>query len=130
MENKELLEQIQASLEKQNRFAKWQCILTAIVVVCCVGVIWMVNSVLPQLQALSVQAETTLTNLQGITEQLAQTDLQGMVHNVDQLVNSSQSAVEQTMTKMNSLDLDTLNKAIKDLAAVIEPMAKFFGMFS
>lgn len=130
MENKELLEQIQASLEKQNHFAKLQCILTAIVVVCCVGVIWTVNSVLPQLQDLSVQAETTLTNLQGITEQLAQTDLQGMVHNVDQLVSSSQSAVEQTMTKMNSLDLDTLNKAIKDLAAVIEPMAKFFGMFS
>lgn len=130
MENKELLEQIQASLEKQNHFAKLQCILTAIVVVCCVGVIWTVNSVLPQLQDLSVQAETTLTNLQGITEQLAQADLQGMVHNVDQLVTSSQSAVEQTMTKMNSLDLDTLNKAIKDLAAVIEPMAKFFGMFS
>lgn len=129
MENKELLEQIQASLEKQNRFAKWQCILTAIVVVCCVGVIWMISDVMPQLQALSVQAESTLTNLQGITQQLAQADLQGMVNDVDQLVSSSQAAVEQTMTKMNRLDLDTLNKAIADLAAVIEPMAKFFSMF-
>ena len=33
MENKELMEQIHASLEKQNRYAKWQLIFTVALVV-------------------------------------------------------------------------------------------------
>ena len=136
MENKELMEQIHASLEKQNRYAKWQLIFTVALVVCCVGLALMVFDLLPKVQALiprveslTQQIEVTLTDLQGITKQLAEADLKGMVDNVDQLVGSSQTAVEQTMEKMNSIDLTTLNKAIKDLAAVIEPMAKFFNMF-
>ena len=136
MENKELMEQIHASLEKQNRYAKWQRIFTVALVVCCVGLALMVFDLLPKVQALipqveslTQQIEVTLTDLQGITKQLAEADLKGMVDNVDQLVGSSQTAVEQTMEKMNSIDLTTLNKAIKDLAAVIEPMAKFFSMF-
>ena len=136
MENKELMEQIHASLEKQNRYVKWQLIFTVALVVCCVGLALMVFDLLPKVQALipqveslTQQIEVTLTDLQGITKQLAEADLKGMVDNVDQLVGSSQTAVEQTMEKMNSIDLTTLNKAIKDLAAVIEPMAKFFNMF-
>ena len=136
MENKELMEQIHASLEKQNRHAKWQLIFTVALVVCCVGLALMVFDLLPKVQALipqveslTQQIEVTLTDLQGITKQLAEARLKGMVENVDQLVGSSQTAVEQTMEKMNSIDLTTLNKAIKDLAAVIEPMAKFFNMF-
>lgn len=136
MENKELMEQIYNSLEKQNRYAKWQLILTAVLVVCCAGLALMVfdllpkvQALIPQVEALTQQIQVTLSDLQGITQQLAEADLKGMVDNVDQLVGSSQTAVEQTMEKMNSIDLTTLNKAIKDLAAVIEPMAKFFNMF-
>ena len=136
MENKELMEQIHTSLEKQNRYAKWQLIMTTALVLCCAGLALMVFDLLPKVQALIPQVESltqqinvTLTDLQGITAQLAEADLKGMVDDVNQLVGSSQVAVEQTMEKMNSIDLSTLNKAIKDLAAVIEPMAKFFNMF-
>lgn len=136
MENKELLEQINASLEKQNRFAQWQLILTAILMASCVvlallvfNLLPKVQELIPQIQSLTGQMETTLTDLQSITAQLAEADLKGMVDNVDQLVGSSQIAVEETMNKMNALDLNTLNKAIKDLASVIEPMAKFFNLF-
>lgn len=136
MENKELLEQINASLEKQNRLARWQLILTAVLMTSCIILALLVFDLLPKVQELIpaiqnliVQVETTLTDLQTITTQLAEADLKGMVDNVDQLVGSSQIAVEETMNKMNALDLNTLNKAIKDLAAVIEPMAKFFNLF-
>ena len=88
-----------------------------------------VQALIPQVESLTQQIEVTLTDLQGITKQLAEADLKGMVDDVGQLVGSSQTAVEQTMEKMNSIDLNTLNKAIKDLAAVIEPMAKFFNLF-
>ena len=136
MENKELLEQLHISLEKQNKFSQWQLILTAVMAVSCTLLAILVFQLLPQVQALIHQVESltqqiegTLTDLQGITAQLAEADLKSMVNNVDQLVGSSQIAVEETMNKMNSIDLSTLNKAIKDLAAVIEPMAKFFNLF-
>ena len=34
------------------------------------------------------------------------------------------------MEKLNTVDFETLNKAIEDLSKVIEPLAKFFGMFN
>ena len=98
MENKELMEQIHASLEKQNHYAKWQLIFTIALVVCCIGLALMVFDLLPKVQALipqveslTQQIEVTLTDLQGITKQLAEADLKGMVDNVDQLVGSSQT---------------------------------------
>ena len=41
----------------------------------------------------------------------------------------TQDGLEDTLVKIEKLDLDTLNKAIKDLAAVVEPLAKFFNSF-
>ena len=82
------------------------------------------------------QAETVLRNLESVTTQLAQADLADMVEdvdalvaNVDGLVATSQEGVEQTIGKLNAIDFDALNKAIKDLSDVIEPIAKFFNTF-
>ena len=142
--SQEILERIEQAVQKQSQYAKWQCILTAVMVACCVGIFLFVSSVLPELQALSDQTELMLTDMKHITEQLAQADLESMVHNVDKLVTTSQTGVEQAVDKLNALDLetlnnaiqrlntldlDTLNRAIKDLSSVIEPMAKFFNLF-
>ena len=59
----------------------------------------------------------------------AQLDLAGMVENVDTLATTSQSAVEHATEKLDTIDLETLNKAIADLADVVEPLAKFFNVF-
>jgi hypothetical protein len=37
--------------------------------------------------------------------------------------------VEEALDKLNGIDLDTLNRAIADLAAVVEPLANFFNRF-
>ena len=39
---------------------------------------------------------------------------------------TGQTSLEQTLTRLNELDLESLNKAIANLAALVEPMAKFF----
>ncbi len=130
MEQRELMEKIEQSLEKQNRFALIQCILSAVLVGCCVGLIYVASTLLPDLQLVIQHTENALTDLETITAQLAEADLKAMVSNVDQLVSTSQSGVEEALTKLNRLDLDTLNKAIKDLSAVVEPMAKFFNIFN
>ena len=47
-----------------------------------------------------------------------------LVDNVDNLIATSQTSIEQTMEKVNAIDFETLNKAIKDLSDVIEPLVK------
>lgn len=141
MEHKEKLE---ALLEKQNRYAKWQCMLTAAAALCCVGVLVLVLTLMPQIRILAGQMETVLSDLEGVAAQtetilvnldtvsgeLAQADLKGMVEDVDSFVTTGQRAVEQVTEKLNILDFETLNRAIENLADVVEPLARFFNVFN
>ena len=140
MENNEkmmdLLERMEKSNRKQVAYARLQFLFSAIAAICCAVLLFSGMKILPQLQEAAVQAETVLSNLESVTTELAQADLSGMVANVDVLVTNvdglvgtSQTAVEQTMTKINSVDFEALNDAIKDLSAVIEPIANFFNTF-
>ncbi|MBP0981716.1 MAG: hypothetical protein J5968_05880, partial [Oscillospiraceae bacterium] len=99
-----------------------------------------VNSLMPQIQALSSQLETVLANLEVVTTQIAELDLKGMVQsaegdlktmvqNVDSLVNTSQAGVQETLKKLNSIDFAKLNQAINDLSAVVEQLSRFFNVF-
>ncbi len=139
MENERLL-QLLEKMENTNRtqvlYARLQFVFTALSAMCCIVLLVFGMKVLPQLQEAAVQAETVLTNLETVTTELAASDLSSMVENVDALVgnvdglvSASQSGVEQAIEKMNAIDFEALNDAIKDLSAVIEPIAKFFKTF-
>lgn len=146
-ENKALhdaLEELKSSNRKQALYGKLQCVFTAIAALCCAGVLALVWSLLPMVWDLGAQAETTLTNLdtalaglettltnlEGITDQLAAADLAGMVDGIDGLVATSQKSVEAITGKLSAIDFETLNDAIRDLADVVEPLAKFFNVFN
>ena len=140
MENNEkmmdLLERMEKANRKQVAYARLQFLFAAVAAICCAVLLFFGLKILPQLQEAAVQAETVLSNLESVTTELAQADLSGMVENVDVLVTNvdglvgtSQTAVEQTMTKINSVDFEALNDAIEDLSAVIEPIANFFNTF-
>ena len=136
-EFKNILEQLDRSNRQQARFAKLQCLFSLIAALCCVGVLYLIWSLMPQITLIGQQAEitladlqTTLTNLEVITAELAEADLGSMADNVDSLVTSSQAGVEQAMEKLNSIDFDTLNRAIRNLSDVVEPLAKFFNVFN
>ena len=148
-ENKELtalLEKIEENGHKQAKFAKWQCILSVIAAVACIGMLCCVLQLLPTVNGLMVQADTVMRNVGQVTAQLAQADWEGLVSDletvsnqmananlgsiveeVNGLVQTSQASLEQTMEKINSVDFETLNKAIQDLSKVVQPLAKLFG---
>ena len=136
MENErllKLLEQMENSNRKQVLYARLQFIFTALSSLCCIVLLICGLKVLPQLQSAAIQAETVLTNLETVTTELAESDLIGMVENIDSLVgnvdglvSTSQTGVEQAIEKINAINFDALNEAIEDLSAVIEPIAKFF----
>ena len=104
--------------------------------VCCLLLLLTVAKIVPDIKDLSreisviaYQAEGVLTNLETVTEELAAADLEGLVTNVNGLVSASQSGVEQALEKLNAVDMQTLSRAIEDLAKVVEPLAKLAGMF-
>ena len=70
-----------------------------------------------------------LENLEIVTAQLADMELGDMIRNVDSLVTTSQDSLEQMMAKLNTIDFESLNDAIRNLADVVEPLAKFFNVF-
>ena len=129
-ENKEMLEllrKIEKSSRAQARTGTLVCIFALIAAVSCVAALMLVLDFLPQIHAVLEQMQTVLGNLEQTTAQLASMDLQSMVSNVDALVATGQEGLEQTMEKLNSIDLDTLNKAIGDLAKVVEPLARLIS---
>ncbi len=121
---------LEKAIFQQTRFAKWQCLFTALAAAACVGVFVLICMVMPRVDQLSGQMEAVLTDLEVVSQQLADADLAGMVQDVDKLAETSQKGVEQAMEKLDKLDLDTLNKAIADLADVVEPLARFFNVFN
>ena len=52
-----------------------------------------------------------------------------MGNNMDTFITENAESVEQVMKKLDDIDFEGLNSAIKDLGDVVEPLANFFGKF-
>ena len=142
MENNEkllaLMEKMEENSRKQLLFTKVLSGLTALVLVFALVLVGYLCSaagyvqelagqltgIVNQVTGIADQAVIVLDHLETVTNELAQVDLNSMIADVDELVGSSQSAVEDALGKINTIDIDTLNQAIKDLAAVVEPLAR------
>ena len=138
-ENKETLELLR-KIERSSRIQIYSgYVRTGLMLVCavCMAVLVVmvfrlmpkINEILAQAQHAFNQVGTVLDYLEQTSYQLSQVDLQGMVSNVDGLVTTGQQSLEASMEKLNGVDFEALNKAIKDLEAVIEPLAKMTKVF-
>ena len=133
---REILERLEKSNRKQVRYARLQSVLAVLAALCLIGLVVVVGSIIPELmdfaseaESLLGQAEVVLTNLEDVTNELAQVEFTKMIDDVNGLVTSSQQGLEETLEKVNSIDIETLNEAIDGLAKVVEPLSKFFKVF-
>ena len=122
----ELLQQIERTGKKQLRAQRLRCLFSLVGALACVAAVVILMRVLPQVEGMVAHMQTTLNNLESVTEQLTAMDLEGMIANVDELVTTGRETLTETAGKLESLDMETLNRAIKDLAAVVEPLARIF----
>jgi Fe2+ transport system protein B len=133
-----LLQEIQDDNEKQMKYVRTQLRLTqlstvvliAVIVFLLIGVssyIPKVNALIDDSSAIMKQASGVLTNLDSVTAELADADITGMLDDVDSLVVSSEESMADALKKIEDIDIDTLNSAIKDLESVVKPLAKLFG---
>ena len=141
--NKEFLAKLEKSSRQQALFTKILCVLCAAVLICSVvttaavagtakrltEVVMPLQEVASQVHDMTGQAETILDNMETVTQELADADLGSMVENVNVLAAESQSVVSEAMEKLDTIDIDTLNKAIQDLSDVVEPLAKVSKLF-
>ena len=126
-ENKEILEllkQIEKNGRQQVRATRFLWVLALAAALACIAVFILVFNYLPRVDAVVTQMQSVLTNLETATEELASLDISSMMEGVDELVSSGQEGLAQTMEKLNTIDIDTLNKAIQNLSAVVEHFAK------
>ena len=128
-----LMKQIESSNAGQEKYARKQYIMsqiTAAASIVILGIVlYVAVTLLPRANATFDNLELVMGNLQVITSELADTDIDGMINNVNRLVTSSQQDVEDALSKVNAIDFDSLNKAIKDLSDVIAPLANFVNLF-
>ncbi len=138
-ENKETLELLR-KIEKNSRMQTYSGYArTGLVLVCAVCMVVLtcavmklmpqINTILGQAQGAVSQVGTVLDYLEQTSAQLAQVDMQGMVGGVEGLVTTGQQSLEATMEKLNSIDFEALNNAIKDLAEVTESLSKVTRIF-
>ena len=126
----ELLRKIEKSGRQKNVTNLLLCLFMLAAAISCVTLCVMVCRLLPQVNDLLGQMETVMTDLEQTVRRLSALDLESMVANANSLAVVAQESLQQTMEKLNTVDFETLNKAIEDLSKVIEPLAKFFGMFN
>ena len=137
------VQELERCMKQQLKMAKLQCILSTAAAVCCGLVLIAAISLVPRFlslvettETLAARANTVLADLETVTSDLAEADLEEMVGNVNGLVDQSREGVavakegvELAVDKINAIDIDTLNQAIKDFSDVVEPLAKFFNIF-
>ena len=126
----QLLEKMERNSRKQLFYSRIQFFCTLALTVCCVLLLVKIRQFLPQLELLATQAEQVLTNLEAVTGELQKLDMVSMVENINSLVTTSQTGVEEALGTIKEIKFDTLNQAIEDLAAVVQPMADFVKRFN
>jgi len=147
MDNNQQMQTILTTMEQHNRkqllWTKLLCLLCALLVICSLVVMVTIASTAAQLtelaapiqalttsiQDLATQAQAVLTDLGTAANALTLVDFSAMASQVETLAADSQAAVTEAMKKLDAIDIDTLNKAIKDLAAIVDPLAKVGKLF-
>ena len=132
----EVLKKLEKHSRQQLLFTKILCVLCAAVLVCVLvtalsvtGAVRQLVTLAEPLQSLAAEAESVMGDLEEVTQTLAAADLGGMVDTINALASDSQSVVTDAMEKLDTIDIETLNKAIRDLSDVVEPLAKVSKIF-
>lgn len=90
-------------------------------------VVGFVMFAVPKINTIYDSTMVSLKNLEQLTAELNEADLGGTVENINNLTIQATGDLSASMERLNSVDLETLNEAIDNLNATVEPLARFFG---
>lgn len=133
--SRELLKVLVRNSEKQlfySRIAAATAVAAAaVLVICLIIIVPLVVKTVNQANSIMAQASETIeladTAIESVTQMSQSVTTMG--NNMDTFITENAESVEQIMKKMDQIDFEGLNSAIKDLGDVVEPLANFFGKF-
>ncbi|MBQ3105592.1 MAG: hypothetical protein IJC59_07030 [Lachnospiraceae bacterium] len=141
MENsvRELIDEIKNENEEQMKYLKKQLNTMKLLMVCLAGILVLlvvsaavvvprivetlqtVNTAVDTLSTTTVEAVDTVTGTIAVVEEVFLA--------LNGFMDESSTGIATAIEKLNSIDIDSLNKSIKDLGEVVDPLADFFGRF-
>ena len=83
--------------------------------------------IVPKAVRLMGTAQSTLDNMQEVSEQLTTLKLSETIQSIDENTAQAMSDVSGAMDQINSLDVETLNASIKDLQESVENLNNLFS---
>lgn len=90
--------------------------------------------VVPCLTKLSPALEAASASIDSAAKQVIDADLPELSRNIDALVSSSRTAVNNAndaasaaLEKIEALEIEKLNDAISDLSSIVKPLARLLG---
>ena len=127
MEQERTLELLEDIKKLNQKNLMYQRVSTGLLMVFVVVLLLMVPSVVSTLR---IANETLINaNVAVVHANEAISQMEGTLDSIQQFVTTSGSSMEEAIGKLNAIDIDTLNDAIKDLSDAVQPMADFFGRF-
>ncbi len=140
------MDQTNVLLKKQNWLNRMIVLMLLIMVIAlvttCVVVVKNVNQIsqtvvkvdqivddiaVPTAELAEVDWTEITTELERITKELSTVDWEQLSVNIGDTAVQAQESMKQAGEAVEKLDIDSLNEAIRDLNAIIEPLAKLFG---
>lgn len=128
--------QEQTKILKKQLFYERVRTLAALVIAggilfCMVTVVPVVLSTAKRANDVMLQVSETIVLADAAIESITEMSntITSMGDNMDTFITENSKSVEEVMKKVEAVDFEGLNKAIKDLGDVVEPFANFFGKF-
>lgn len=106
-------------------------VIAAGVIYCAIMVLPSVMNTVQHANQVMAQVSETITLADEAIESITEMSesITDMGDNMDTFITENAESVEEVMKKIEAVDFENLNKAIKDLGDVVEPFANFFGKF-
>lgn len=130
-EFRQVMEKLEKSNAGQEKYARKQyrmsqiTALASILVLCIV--LYTSSTLIPKVNQLLDDIQVSVTNIQNISQDLAEADLPRMIRKVDSLASTSESSIRTAVDKLNAIDFEALNSAITDLSNIVRPLGRLFG---
>ncbi len=124
--NKEMAQTEKAQLKYQKLSFVMSALSAVIMAVILIIVIGLASYIVPKVDTIYTSTMKNLNNLEELTTELNEAHLSETVNNINNLTLNATGDLSKAMSKLNSIDLETLNQSIQALHDIIEPMAKLF----
>lgn len=134
MDLRGLLTEWKAAEEERKEYARKQFYLSAVTAVCALLILGIILSayltIVPRAKTAIDEIQTVSKDFGTVSNKLAKVDIEKLVGHVDEMAVTSEQNMQEAMEKINEIDIDGLNAAIKGLSDVVTPFARFMNRFN